>query len=156
MPIIDLCFSGWIRGLEVTEAMDVSNQVWIPVADMDAKELIAKLWAGTLAIGLRECLGADHDEDEIEMFDYAVPNELSVLADAAFSQVANKVQEQAVQSGVPVVVNPGLASCRNFHQYLSDVVVRAILVMDNETLVATAKALKISPDLVARCEREMK
>lgn len=151
MPIIDLCFSGWIRGLEVTEAMDVSNQVWIPVADMDAKELIAKLWAGTLAIGLRECLGADHDEDEIEMFDYAVPNELSVLADAAFSQVANKVQEQAVQSGVPVVVS----AQQNFHQYLSDVVVRAILVMDNETLVATAKALKISPDLVARCEREM-
>jgi len=104
MPKIDLCFSGWIRGVEVTKATDVAMLTDVSVANMSVEELVSALESRKLVIGLEECLEANHAEDHIELFDFAVPEcGLTELADAAFSQMAGKVQEKAAQSGTPVI-----------------------------------------------------
>jgi hypothetical protein len=75
MPKIDLCFSGWVRGVEVTEAMSVANFETVSVANMSPGELIGKLQSGELAISLENCLAADSEAGEIQLFDYAVTAE---------------------------------------------------------------------------------
>jgi len=112
MPKIDLCFSGWLRGVEITKAMDVATVTDVSVANMSAKELVEALKSGKLAISLSECLKANHADDHIELFDYdpqwdyvtGEANPLTELADAAFRQAAGKVQEKAVQSRTPLIV----------------------------------------------------
>jgi len=107
MPKIDLCFEGWIRGVEVTDATDVATTEPVSVTNMDAKELVEALKSGKLAISFAQCLSADSDEEEINLFDYAVTGEanpLTELADAAFRQAACKVKEKAAQSGTPLIV----------------------------------------------------
>jgi hypothetical protein len=72
MPRIDLCFSGWVRGVEVTEAMNVANFETVVVANMSPGELVGKLQSGELAISLKDCLEADSKAGEIQLFDFAV------------------------------------------------------------------------------------
>jgi hypothetical protein len=76
MPKIDLCFQGWFRGVEITEASDLSTFQTVSVVNMDAKELVEALKAGKLAIGLDDCLEADTEDSSIELFDYDVPGEV--------------------------------------------------------------------------------
>ena len=71
MPKINLCFSGWVRGADVTKATrdtDTGTES-VDVSDMPAEELARKLKAGELFISLGDHL-YDADDNEIEMFDF--------------------------------------------------------------------------------------
>ncbi len=68
MSKIDLCFSGWIRGVTVEKAYDVMGNP-IDVSGMSATELTDKLKAGELLVSLGDLL-YNGDSEEIELFDY--------------------------------------------------------------------------------------
>jgi hypothetical protein len=67
-PKIDLCFSGWIRGVEVTQASNNKGKK-VDVSKMSAKELVRKLIAGKLFVSLGDLL-YEGDDEEVEMFDF--------------------------------------------------------------------------------------
>ena len=71
MPQIDLCFSGWVRGAEVSKATDINGEA-VDVSEMPAKELVEKLSTGKLFVTLGDYLYDNHREAEIEIFDYEV------------------------------------------------------------------------------------
>jgi hypothetical protein len=70
MPKIDLCFSGWLRGANVEQALDANGDI-VDVSGMDSEELVRKLNASALFVSLASCLG-DNDEEEVELFDFEV------------------------------------------------------------------------------------
>ena len=68
MPKIDLCFSGWMRGVELTKATDNDGKI-IDVSQMDAKQLTKDLQEGNLFVSLADLLAnVDCDDDNIEIF----------------------------------------------------------------------------------------
>lgn len=71
MPRIDLCFSGWLRGVEVKQASDVQGQV-VDVSEMPTDELVRKLKAGELFVSLGELLDECNRGEEIELSEFEV------------------------------------------------------------------------------------
>ena len=71
MPRIDLCFSGWLRGVEVNKASDVQGQV-VDVSEMPTDELVRKLKAGELFVSLGELLDECNRGEEIELSEFEV------------------------------------------------------------------------------------
>lgn len=67
MPKIKLCFSGWIRNLQVGHAFNDDHDD-IDVSNMTSSELIEKLQRGELSIDFVACLRDSNDTD-VEMFD---------------------------------------------------------------------------------------
>ena len=61
MPKVDFCFSGWVRGAEITQAGDTD------VSDMSSEELTEKLKKGELCISLGDYLYDNNDASEIEI-----------------------------------------------------------------------------------------
>jgi hypothetical protein len=68
MPKIDFCFSGYVRGANVTEVTD-ANGKQVSVSDLDAKTLAKKLESGELFISLGDHL-YENRKGEIELFDF--------------------------------------------------------------------------------------
>lgn len=68
MAKIDLSFSGWICGAEVTKATDTSGNS-VDVSTMPAVELVAKLKSGDLFISLGDYL-YENDDEEIDLFNF--------------------------------------------------------------------------------------
>lgn len=68
MPKIDLCFSGWLRGVNVETATDHEGNT-VDVSKMDSDELCNKLSNGELLVSLSDCMDNASDE-EIEIFDF--------------------------------------------------------------------------------------
>jgi hypothetical protein len=71
---IDLCFSGWIRGLNVTNVMDVKSGDTIFLGTKTTtEEIVEKLKSGEWALSLRQILsGGEYRDEEIELFDFDV------------------------------------------------------------------------------------
>ena len=73
MPKIDLCFSGWLRGVEVSVARDANFEL-INVSKLASQELVEKLHKGEIFVSLVHLLtDGEAEEDNIEMFDFEVP-----------------------------------------------------------------------------------
>lgn len=68
MPKIDFCFSGWVRGVEVSECTDARGKK-VDVSKMDAGELAMKLEHGKLFISLADHLNLAKEEIEITEFE---------------------------------------------------------------------------------------
>lgn len=71
MPRVDFSFQGWVRGAEITSAMD-NNGNDVDVSEMDPRVLADKLEKGVLSISLGDYLYKDNTDAEIEIFDYEV------------------------------------------------------------------------------------
>ena len=69
MPNIDLCFSGWLRGADITTATNSAGEK-VDVSKMKSSELAEMLNNGLLTIALGDYLYQSQDA-EIEMFDFA-------------------------------------------------------------------------------------
>jgi hypothetical protein len=67
-PVIDFCFSGWVRGATITEANNADGET-VDVSTMPAEELAEKLECGELFIALGNYLYASR-KNEIEIFDF--------------------------------------------------------------------------------------
>ena len=70
MPRIDLCFQGWLRGVEIENVMDTTG-VSHDVSLMSPEELVKKLSGNGYFVSLASCMGNALDE-EVEIFDFAV------------------------------------------------------------------------------------
>ena len=68
MPKIDLCFSGWVRGVEVSKASNDNGEA-VDVSNMEADELARKLEKGELFISLGDHL-YEGDDEEVCLFDF--------------------------------------------------------------------------------------
>lgn len=68
MPKIDFCFSGWVRGVNVTEATDDEGNT-VDVSKMDAGDLARDLENGKLFISLGDYLYQNR-KSEIELTDF--------------------------------------------------------------------------------------
>lgn len=73
MPKIDFCFSGWVRGAEITQATNSEGQT-VDVSQMPTTELVQKLEAGELTVSLGDHLYASR-KNEVEMFDWTPSND---------------------------------------------------------------------------------
>lgn len=68
-PRIDFCFQGWVRGAEISTALDIATGNTIDVSEMSSEELVGKIKNGELAISFDDCL-ENSSNQEIELFDY--------------------------------------------------------------------------------------
>lgn len=68
MPKIDFCFSGWVRGANISKATDVEGNT-VDVSTMEAGELAMKLEHGKLFISLGDYLYESH-KNEVELTDF--------------------------------------------------------------------------------------
>ena len=68
MPKIDLCFSGWVRGVEVSKASNDNGEA-VDVSNMEADELARKVEKGELFISLGDHL-YEGDDEEVCLFDF--------------------------------------------------------------------------------------
>jgi len=69
MPSINLCFQGYINGVEVTKATNADGES-VDVSEMSEGELCRKLNAGELFVSLGDLL-YEGDDEEIELHDFA-------------------------------------------------------------------------------------
>lgn len=65
---IDLCFQGWLRGVEISAFTEVATNKEIPASQLTIKEAERRLQNGELAISLKQCLNETNNEEEIEIF----------------------------------------------------------------------------------------
>lgn len=78
MPIIDLTFSGYVRGAVITHANNTVGET-VDVREMSSPELVRKLESGELFISLGDHLYSNHDADiemEFETASGRYPDEL--------------------------------------------------------------------------------
>jgi hypothetical protein len=68
MAKLNLCFSGWLTGVEVTRVMDCQTLEDIDISGEDTKTVIANLNSGDWMLSFKDAL-ANADENEIEIFD---------------------------------------------------------------------------------------
>jgi len=71
MPKIDLCFSGWLRGVEIETAWKLEGTLGkdVDVSSYTSEQLAKALTEGTLSVCLRKILD-DADDSNIEIFDF--------------------------------------------------------------------------------------
>jgi hypothetical protein len=69
MPSIDLCFSGWLRGADITTATNYAGEK-VDVSQIKPSELAEMLNNGLLTIALGDYLYQSQDA-EIEIFDFS-------------------------------------------------------------------------------------
>ena len=71
MPKINLCFQGWLQGIEVNQIFATGElETPINVSNISSQQLVRQLQSGEWAISLKEALNTDCDDEEIEIFDY--------------------------------------------------------------------------------------
>lgn len=81
MPVISLCFQGWLRGIRISKVMECPSGEMVDVSKMDAKTVVAKLKSGEYAASLRDLLNNIPDDEEIELHDFeAYGEDLEELA----------------------------------------------------------------------------
>lgn len=71
MARIALCFSGYVRGVELETVIDLSMGTEIDVTKTDPQKIQAKLDAGEWAVSLVGLLG-QNSKEEIELCDFEV------------------------------------------------------------------------------------
>lgn len=74
MPKIDLCFSGWLRGVTVKKAATTCDGEDVDVRKLTSEELVEKLNNGDLVLSFEDAL-KNSQEDEIELTDYEATDE---------------------------------------------------------------------------------
>lgn len=67
---IDLCFQGWLRGVEIEEVTDVNGDTH-DVSHMSAEDVVKTLNNGGYFISLANAIPQAGDQ-EIELFDFQV------------------------------------------------------------------------------------
>lgn len=68
MPQINLCFQGWLRGVEIKQVFDVHGEP-VDVSEVSSKEVADKLKSGEWSISLHDALD-NADDSEIQLHDF--------------------------------------------------------------------------------------
>ena len=72
MPKMNLCFQGWLRGVEIRRVTETASGEYVDVSQLSAEEVEAKLSNGEWLVSLKDLLNTEiADEEEIEIFDFA-------------------------------------------------------------------------------------